>query len=107
MTTETLARKLNPRTHGFSPKMSALVGAILDFDYGVRDGRGGRLTSLSITSDGFVICGSTAHESGAFIGEASDLDRNLAALLQTASLTPTQAKQFATIYKSRVTDWRS
>jgi hypothetical protein len=106
MTIETLARKLNPQTHGFSPKMCALVGAILGFDYGVRDSRGGQLTSLNITSDGFIICGSTASDGGgAFVGEASDLHRNLADLLLAAKLTKAERKCFFDTFHSRCTDY--
>jgi hypothetical protein len=107
MTNEKLAEKLNPRKLGFSPKMTALVGAILGYDYGVRDARGGVLTSLSITSDGHIICGSTASDGGgAFVGDASDLDRNLSLLLNTAKLTKTELKAFKSIYTARVTDYR-
>jgi hypothetical protein len=103
---EVLAEKLNPRKFGFSPKMAALLGAILGHDYGVTDSRGGRLISLSITSDGFVICGSTAHESGAFVGEVSDLERNLEALLEAAHLDVSEAIAFERVYASRVQDDR-
>jgi len=108
MKNEQLAEKLNPRKLGFSPKMTALVGAILGYDYGVRDARGGLLTSLSITSDGFIICDSTASDGGgAFVGDASDLDRNLSLILNTAKLTKTELKTFKSIYAARVTDYRS
>lgn len=102
--TATFADRINPARFNFSPKMTALVGAIVGHDYGVRDGRGGRLTSLSITSDGYVICGSTAHETGAFVGSADDLDRNLANYL--VFLTPADRAEFAKVYAVRVTDWR-
>jgi hypothetical protein len=103
---EVLAEKLNPHKLGFSPKMAALLGAILGHDYGVTDSRGGRLTSLSITSDGFVICGSTQHESGAFVGEVSDLERNLEFLLEAAHLDVSEAIAFERVYASRVQDYR-
>jgi hypothetical protein len=103
---EVLAEKLNPRKFGFSPKMAALFGAILGHDYGVTDSRGARLTSLSITSDGFVVCGSTAHESGAFVGEVSDLERNLVSLLEAAHLHVSEAIAFERVYASRVQDYR-
>src|ERR1039458_5239218 len=48
------AERISPRDLGFSPKMAAIVGAIIGHDYGVRDSRGGQLTSLAITSDGYV-----------------------------------------------------
>ena len=76
METETLAQfaeRIDLRKFNFSPKLTALVGAIIGHDYGVRDRKGGRLTVLSITSDGFVVAASTAHESGAFVGDDAAL----------------------------------
>src|SRR5690348_2999129 len=60
------ARRINPAALNFSPKMVAIVGAIIGHDYGVRDGRGRQLTGLSITSDGFVIAETTPVSSGTF-----------------------------------------
>jgi hypothetical protein len=69
--------------------------------------RGGRLTSISITSDGFVIAGSTASDGGgAFIGGASDLDRNLSDLLNVLKLTKAETAAFRRVYVARVRDWR-
>ena len=102
------AERINPRHLGFSPKMTAIVGAIIGHDYGVRDSRGGRLTSLSITSDGYLIASSTAHESGAFIGSADDLDRNLEqftlALHDEAS--DEDAEEFEGLCALNIRDWR-
>lgn len=102
-----LARKINPRNLGFSPKMSAIVGGIIGHDYGVRDRKGGQLGRLSITSDGFVIASSTAHESGAFVGDVRDLIRNLEELNVAAELTHEEAELFASLWDKNVTDWRS
>ena len=100
------AKRINPKQFGFSPKLVALVGAIIGCDYGVRDGRGGRLTSLSITSDGFVICGSTMSDGGgAFIGTAEELHTNLSPYL--AELEQVDRSLFQSIYKERVSDSRS
>lgn len=101
----TFEERINPKNFNFSPKLTALVGAIIGHDYGARDGKNGQLTSVSITSDGYVIAGSTAHESGAFVGSASDLERNLA--MWKADLTAEDRKQFESIYSARVTDWRT
>lgn len=99
------AERVNPRKFNFSPKLTAIVGAILGHDYGVTDRRGGRLTSLSITSDGFVTCGSTASSGGgAFIGSAEDLDRNLD--VWKAELSAADRAEFERIYKTRVFDYR-
>jgi hypothetical protein len=106
---EDFAERINPTNLGFSPKMTALIRAIIGHDYGVRDGRGGTLTSLSITSDGFVICGSTASDGGgAFIGSASDLDRNLADYrFQLAAENDEDAEEFDRLYVANVKDWRN
>jgi hypothetical protein len=102
---EAFATRVNPRKFNFSPRLSALVGAIIRFDYGVRDSRGGRLTSLSITSDGFVIAGSTMSDGGgAFIGDASDLSRNIAMWLE--ELSAEDRERFANLYDANVKDWR-
>ena len=106
-TTEQFADRVNPALYGFSPKLTAIVGAIIGHDYGVRDGvRGGRLTGgLAITSDGYVTAQSTASDDGgAFIGTASDLARNLAAW--KADLSAEDRETFERLYASRVTDWR-
>jgi hypothetical protein len=99
------AERINPSNFNSSPKIVAIVGAIIGHDYGVRDGRGGKLYSLSITSDGFVTCGSTASDGGgAFIGSASDLDRNLN--LYRSKLTADDLADFDRIYAARVIDYR-
>lgn len=97
--TVTFAERVNPAQFNFSPKMVAIVGAIIGHDYGVRDGRGNFLASISITSDGFIIgsCNS-------FLGAADDLNRNLADY--RTFLTKEDAAQFDALYQSRVKDWR-
>jgi len=104
------AERINPRNLGFSPKLTAIVGAIIGHDYGVRDRKGGRLTSLSITSDGYVTCGSTASDGGgAFIGSADDLDRNLEQFIMVLhnDVSDEDAEEFERVYKANVKDWRS
>ena len=107
--TGVFAERINPRYLGFSPKMVAIVGAIIGHDYGVRDRKGGRLTSLSITSDGFVTASSTASDGGgAFIGSADDLDRNLEQFVMVLhdDVSDEDAEEFERIYKARVYDYR-
>ena len=100
------AERIDPSHFNFSPKLVAIVGAIIGHDYGARDGRGGRLYSLSITSDGYVTAGSTASDGGgAFIGSADALDRNLAEYRK--ELTAEDRAEFDRLYATRVTDWRS
>ena len=104
------AERINPRNLGFSPKLVAIVGAIIGHDYGVRDRKGGQLTSLSITSDGYVTCGSTASDGGgAFIGSADDLDRNLEQFIMVLhnDVSDEDAEEFERVYKANVKDWRS
>lgn len=108
MTLEKLAAKVNPHTLSYSPKMAAIVGALIGFDYGARDSRGGKLGSISITSDGFVVASSTSSDGGgAFIGSADDLRDNLARLLNDASLTVAERKQFDKLVNSRLSNWSS
>ena len=102
-----LAEKLNPRKLGYSPKMAAIVGAIIGHDYGSRDPRGGKIGHISITSDGFIIAQTTSHETGAFLGEASDLERNLIMLVDDAKLTKEERAEYDRLYHSNVTDWRA
>ena len=104
------AERINPRNLGFSPKLTAIVGAIIGHDYGVRDRKGGRLTSLSITSDGYVTCGSTASDGGgAFIGSADDLDRNLEQFIMVLhnDVSDEDAEEFERLVKANVKDWRN
>jgi len=102
--TNEFALRINPRIFNFSPKMTAIVGAIIGYDYGVRDARGGRLTSISITSDGFVLAGSTASDGGgAFIGSVDDLKANLYDYV--FSLTDEDRAEFNRLYAENVTDY--
>ena len=99
------AERIDPSQFNFSPKLTAIVGAIIGHDYGVRDRKGGYLSSLSITSDGFVVASSTASDGGgAFIGSASDMIRNLDSF--KAELSEPDRKEFEALYASRVADWR-
>ena len=100
----TFEERINPANFNFSPKFTAIVGGIIGYDYGARDGKGGKSGALSIASDGFVIAQSTAHESGAFIGTASDLERNVGKYV--ALLTEEDKTEFELRYAQAVTDWR-
>ena len=100
------AKRINPRNLGFSPRLVAIVGAIIGHDYGVRDGRGGCLTSISITSDGCVTAHSTASDGGgAFLGSAGDLEQNIR--LFRADLSEDDRNEFDQLYAKNVRDWRS
>lgn len=97
---EVFAKRIHPRKYQFSPRLAAMVGAIIGYDYGVRDGRGGHITSLSFTSDGFVIGQSTASSGGgAFLGTRADLKENIDSWL--FHLDVADARQFRTIAASR------
>lgn len=100
---DALVKALDPRKHGYSPKMSAIIGALLGFDYGVRDSHGGTLTTpFSVTSDGFVLCGHTTHDTGAFIGTVTEFNSNIQRLVHDANLTPAQATAFQKILTAHV-----
>lgn len=100
------ADRINPSKFNFSPKLVAIVGAIIGHDYGVRDRRGGLLSHLSITSDGYVTAASTMSDGGgAFIGSADDLERNLSAY--RAELTAEDRAEFDRLYALSVQDWRT
>jgi hypothetical protein len=100
----TFADRINPKNLGFSPFMAAIIGAIIGHDYGVRDRKGGHLSNLSITSDGFVVAQSTASNGGgAFLCSKSDLFRNLDTF--KAALGTADRAQFETLQHSRITDW--
>ena len=79
----------------------AIVGGILEQDW-INEPRTNRpITGLSITSDGFVI---TAANN--FLGSASDLDNNIADLLDYTGVTPDERIAWNTAYQRHVTDWR-
>lgn len=99
------AERIHPGKLGYSPKLAAIVGAIIGHDYGVRDGRGGYLSSIAITSDGFVVASSTASDGGAFIGTATDLESNLAQFKDELSVE--DRAEFDLSWKARVLDYRS
>jgi hypothetical protein len=96
----TFATRIDPKQFNFSPKMTALVGAIIGHDYGVRDGRGNQVSSFSITSDGFLVSSSNA-----FLGDATDLHRNLVELKKF--LSAADVTRLDRLYKERIQDWRS
>jgi len=102
-----LAAKMNPGKLGFSPKMAAIVGAVLGFDYGVRTARGHQLIGLSITSDGFVIATTDPISSGAFLCTAEELARNLALVIADAKLTADETKLYERLYSQHVKNWRT
>lgn len=106
VTPETLAAKFQAVLTNYSPKMAALLGAVIGHDFGVRDGQGNQVTSLSITADGFVIGHTPDPDSSPFIGSADDLDRNLALVLADAKLNADEAALYTTLLFQNVKDWR-
>lgn len=99
------ADRINPYTHGYSPKLTMLVGAIIGHDYGVRDSRSGKWSNLTITSDGYVICESDIHASGAFIGSVEECQKNLDSWKKNLSREDILA--FDQLYTKNVKDWRT
>ncbi len=104
-TFQTFAERIDPRRYGFSPFMALMVGAIIGYDYGVRDSRGGHISHLSITSDGCVVGTSTMSDGGgAFLAAASNLERNLDRWKE--QLRAEDVAEFEKCYV-RVDDWRT
>jgi hypothetical protein len=103
--TSNFAIRTNPTQFNFSAKLAAIVGAIIGYDYGVRDGRGNRLTGLSITSDGFLIGHTEDTDSSSFLGDAADLKWNLD--LFVTKLSPKDKTEFERLYSKNVKDWRN
>ena len=99
------AERINPSKFNFSPRLVAMVGAIIHHDYGVRDGRGSHITSLSITSDGFIIGHTESPDVSPFLGDAEDLRRNIAVWIQ--ELTVQDGAKFLELYAQNVDDWRT
>jgi hypothetical protein len=101
-----LIMKFTEALKNYSPQMTAVAGAILGHDFGLRDRRGNRWVGLSITSDGFVIASTEPVSSGAMIGTADELAHNLALLICDANLTPEETKEYGRRYDAHVTNWR-
>jgi hypothetical protein len=83
--------------------MAAIVGYLLGEEW-TRPA----IAGLVITSDGFLLArdpGSVGYDR--FIGEASDLTRNLEDLADAADLTPDERADLAARYRARVSDWRT
>lgn len=100
----TLAEKLHPsRFTRMSPKMMAIVGAILGETW-----TNPTLASFVITSDGHVLAERTG-DVGAneFIGAVEDFEGNVRRLLDAAELSPDERADFYTLYNAVVTDHRS
>lgn len=102
---ELLAERINPQKYGYSPLMTAIVGLFIGHDYKIRDSRGGRLTSLAYTSDGYVIASTTSHDTGIFIGGISDLENNLSKLVADARLSPDEFELFSMLTESGMDGW--
>ena len=93
---ESLKEKLNPRRFsGMSGRMGAILGYILGEAYTEP-----QIHALSITSDGFLVSGQY------FLGDAKDLEDNVTCLLDCADLTAAEKKEFRTVMKQKVQDWR-
>ncbi len=102
-----LAQKVNPRRLGYSPKMTAIMGAIIAHDYGARDPYGRKLVALSITSDGFVLGHTDDPDATLFLGDADELHHNIQRVLRDAKLDKVELEAFWRLYDSRVRDWRA
>lgn len=97
-------KRINPRKLGYSPRMAAIVGAIVGYDYGARHPVAGMMRAIHITSDGYVMGDCTGHESGAFLGDVADFERNLD--LYRSDLSEEDRARFDSICAAAVDDWR-
>ena len=93
---EKLIELFHPRRFRTSGLMHAFLQQILGTDWVTP-----RLGSISITSDGFLICG------GNFYGAASDLERNLTGCAEAAGLDENETAHLFDLYRSAITDWRN
>ena len=99
----TLQQKLHPaRFSDMSPQMAAIVGCIIGIPC-----IDPSLTSMHITSDGFVLA-TAEGDIGAndFIGSADDLDRNWENLLVAAGLSEDEVVAANDLRANVTTDWR-
>jgi hypothetical protein len=96
---EALIEKLRPdRFSAMSGKMAAIVGYILDERFSDP-----AISELVVTSDGFVLA-QTEGEVGAndMIGEETDLNRNLLALIEAAGLSEEEIREFGRLQRERI-----
>lgn len=100
----TLERKLSPARLHLSPKLGAMVEAIIQPE---RRTISPALAGLAITSDGFVIAFAgppLSHD--VFLGAASNWETNWASLLDSAGLTAEEREEAERRYRQVVKDWR-
>jgi len=103
-----LAAKLTPHIHGFPTRMTAVIGAILNYDYGVREPDGGKLTYIHITKSGDVVSLCTGcTQPLVYIGPVQTLEQDIRTLTKRAKLTQTEIEEFERVYRLRVKDWRT
>jgi hypothetical protein len=92
---ESLVVKLDPAHISLSGKMTAIVACILGQEWS-----NPRMAWLSIDSQGNVVSDAD------FIGSADDLDRNLAGVLDTAEVTPSERVLFERLRANGIDDHR-
>jgi hypothetical protein len=90
-----LVAKLHPSVFKTSPKMTAILGYLLDQEW-----TSPQIVSMAITSDGFLVT------DGDFFGDAESLDRNLAGAATTAGLTPVETSGLFRLREIGVEDWQ-
>jgi hypothetical protein len=93
-----LLEKLHPlKVKGYSNKMYFIISRIMDTTWVTHPDAWGPLT---VTSDGFVQCGSL------FIGTADELQNNLSKYTADAGLTIEEQDRFDIVCKENIADWR-
>jgi len=99
-----LKEKLHPKQFSaMSGKMAAIVGYVVGEQFTDPE-----LAEIAITSDGFVL-GRRSDDCGLneWIGSVSDLECNIASLLEAAGLTKQEKAEWQRCYSARIMDWRS
>jgi hypothetical protein len=90
-----LTAKLHPsRLPGMSGLMAGIIGLILGEEWSDPP-----IHTLSVTTDGHVSTESS-------MLAATDLDRNIASLLDAVELDPAERREFARLYRANVDDTR-
>jgi hypothetical protein len=104
-----MAKTKTPIQRVLACPASAMLDAILDFALDNPKKRvSPEVTSLSITSDGFLMGWNTSRpDKEGLMGTASDLDRNLHGICAHVGLNEAETAEVVTAVYAKISDWRS
>lgn len=92
----------------FGIRVSPMLTAILEFSLSHPEPQvTPRITSLAITSDGFLMGWPNDQLKEVLLGSEEDFHQNLTAICHHADLTPLETKLIIQEVYSNITDWRS